>query len=139
MVDRSTFLQSYSRLMVRSWASDEYFNKILDDPRSALNDVGIDVPSDAVINVIAVEPTGEGKLEDQLVRWELGEQTGTYDLILAKRPEDFDINDMALSDNELDVIAGGADLIGDDPGYYAEDGGGCSTYCCCCTPCCCCT
>ena len=135
MVDRSTFLHSYSRLMVRSWASEEYFNKVVENPKAALADVGIEVPSDATVNVITVKPTGQGKLEDQLTYWEKGEASGHYDLFLAERPDDFDINDMALSDNELEVIAGGTQIA-----PIEADGGGCSsTYCCCCTPCCCCT
>ncbi len=133
MIDRSTFLHSYSRLMVRSWASDEYFKKVVEDPKAALAEVGIEVPSDATVNVITVKPSGEGKLEDQLTYWEKGEASGQYDLFLAERPDDFDINDMALSDNELEVVAGGLEAV-------VADGGGCSsTYCCCCTPCCCCT
>ncbi len=137
MIDKSTFLQSYSRLMVRTWASDEYFEYVVENPREALSGYGIEVPETGHVSVVLLEPTGEGSIDDQIEAWERGEESGQYDLLLAKKPDDFDINDMALSDNELDVIAGGVQQAEE----MAPIAGGCSScdYCCCCTPCTCCT
>lgn len=121
MSDQSGFLQAYSQLVVRTWASEEYLDYVQRDPHAALNEVGLEVADDATVNVTLVESTGNGKIEDQIARWEEGARTGVYEIVIANRPEDFDINDMALSEDQLELAAGG-------------DG----FYCCSCTPCCCC-
>lgn len=115
-----TFTQAYSALVVRTWTGEDYLNLLQTNPHAALAEVGIDLPSSAIVNVTVMEPTGHGKVEDQIERWEEGERTGIYNLFIPQRPED--LEDMPLADESLLEVAGGS-------GYY----------CCCCTPCCCCT
>lgn len=121
MSEQANFLQAYSQLVVRTWASEEYLDYVQNDPHGALNEIGLPIAEDATVNVTLVDSTGNGKIEDQIERWETGERTGVYELVIANRPDDFDISDFALTEEQLENAAGGA-------GYY----------CCCCTPCCCC-
>lgn len=124
-VNSTAFTQAYSSLVVRSWTSEDYLDLLKSAPHAALAEVGLDLPSSATVNVIIMEPTGHGKVEDQVERWEEGERTGVYDLFIPHRPED--LEDLALADESLVGVAGGLEAVEGD------------NYCCCCTPCCCCT
>jgi len=73
-----------AKAIARAWTDDHYKAKLLSDPRSALTDVGIDVPAGTTMNVI--ENT-----------------TDTRHLVLAAAP----INASELSTEELALIAGG--------------------------------
>lgn len=121
MSENANFLQAYSKLVARTWASDEYLDALKNHPHNVLSEIGLEIPADADVEVRVVAATGDGKIEDQIARWEKGQETGFYEIVIAERPEDFDIEDMELSDAQLDAVAGG------------------DYYCCCCTPCCCCS
>jgi hypothetical protein len=114
--------------MAMSWADDEYKDRLLQEPRQVLAEAGIAVPQNAQVNVITVasEEHGKGKIEDQIIMWEKGELTGTFDLLVPLKPVGWTPENVALTDEQLAAVAGGAEAM-------------ISISCCCCTPCCCCT
>jgi hypothetical protein len=128
VLDKSAFVQNYSRVMAMSWADDEYKDRLLQEPRQVLAEAGIAVPQNAQVNVITVasEEHGKGKIEDQIIMWEKGELTGTFDLLVPLKPVGWTPENVALTDEQLAAVAGGAEAM-------------ISISCCCCTPCCCCT
>jgi hypothetical protein len=120
MLDKSVFIQGYSKIMALSWVDEDYKSRLLNDPRSVLAEAGIATPEGARISVVTLDASGEGSIQDQLALWEEGESTGVYQLHVPLRPANFDPDDVVLSDTQLEAVAGGV------------------IACCCCTPCCCC-
>lgn len=116
-MNQEQFVQSYSKVIGQSWADDQYMTRLMTDPKSVLAEAGISIPRTAQLNVVKVEPTGQGKIENQIALWEAGERTGVYELHVPNKS-----GDLALSDEQLSAVAGGATDIN-----------------CCCCPCCCCT
>jgi hypothetical protein len=111
-VDKETFVLNYGKLVARTWQDPEYLNALKNDPIGTLKEAGIDVPDNATVRVVIMEPTGAGSGDEQWEYWQKGEESGVYDLFVPTKPEDLDSAAMAQS-------------------------GG--TYTCSCTPCCCCT
>ncbi len=126
MFDKSAFVQGYAMVTHRSWEDESYFNRLLKEPGSVLKEAGIETRPDAKVNVITLEISGQGKIDDQLALWQKGEETGTYQLLVPLKPENYNPDDFPLSDEMLQSVAGGA----------MKKGGG---NCCCCCPCCSCT
>lgn len=119
-MDKENFIHNYSKVIGQSWADDQYMDRLLKEPKSVLAEAGITVPAGAQLKVVRVEPTTQGKIESQVMVWEAGERTGTYELRVPIKDPNF-----ALSDEQLAAVAGGAASAID--------------ACCCCCPCCCCT
>lgn len=130
MFNKEEFIRNYSHVTAQTWASDDYLKKLIAEPKTVLAEAGIQTRPDARINVITMQAsqTGSGSLDGQVQRWVMGEQTGVYDFVLSLRPEGWEPGNVALSDMQLDAIAGGAAASTDV-----------SISCCCCTPCTCCT
>ena len=130
MLDKSAFVQSYSRVMALSWADEDYMKRLIAEPRQVLSEAGIATPESAKVNVITVSPEeqGKGKIEDQIIMWEKGDLTGTYDLLVPLKPADWSPSNIELSDEQLAAVAGGL-----------EQANALSISCCCTTPCTCCT
>jgi hypothetical protein len=125
MTTHSDFIQNYSRIVATSWVDDGFFNELLADPKSTLDENGLITPDDAEVRVVTIpaDETGAGNIEGQYLRWQEGESTGVYELYISLKPEDFDPENVSLSEAQLEAVAGGAVDVS----------------CCCCTPCCCCT
>ena len=109
MLDKSAFVQSYSRVMALSWADEDYMKRLIAEPRQVLSEAGIATPESAKVNVITVSPEeqGKGKIEDQIIMWEKGDLTGTYDLLVPLKPADWSPSNIELSDEQLAAVAGG--------------------------------
>lgn len=124
MSSQSEFIQNYSKVVARTWVDDSFLNELLDNPKATLDENGLTTPEGADVQIVTVPAgeTGSGSIEGQYSRWEAGEESGTYELHISLKPDDFDPENVNLSESQLDAVAGG--LL---------DG------CCCCTPCCCCT
>ena len=61
MLDKSAFVQSYSRVMALSWADEDYMKRLIAEPRQVLSEAGIATPESAKVNVITVSPEEQGK------------------------------------------------------------------------------
>lgn len=124
------FVQNFARVTALTWVDEEYKNRLLNDPRETLLEAGIITPPDAEVRITEVQPEqfGTGNVEGQIARWHEGEKTGVYEFALALKPDDFDPDNVALSDMQLDVVAGGL-----------QDAEAIDVSCCSCTPCTCCT
>lgn len=127
---RSDFLQRYANIVAMSWADDNYLHRLLKDPNSILKEAGISVKESDRINVVTMESkdSGRGAIEDQIQLWEKGSRTGSYDLLIALKPEGWTPENVELTDSQLMAVAGGL-----------EEASSIDISCCCCTPCCCCT
>ncbi|MCA9937959.1 MAG: hypothetical protein KC418_04915 [Anaerolineales bacterium] len=127
---KSDFLQRYANVVAMSWADEDFLHRLVKEPVVVLREAGIGINEDARVNVITIESkdSGRGAIEDQIELWEKGAQTGSYDLLVAMKPEGWSPENIELADSQLMAVAGGL-----------EEAAGIDISCCCCTPCCCCT
>ena len=117
--ERAEFVNAYTRALITAWSSEDYASRLEADPKSALREVGLELPADATVDLVRVIPEGqhEGNLDVQIDLWERGLETGIYELHVPETPQ---IDTSELSEGDLDSIAAGG------------------VYCSCC-PCCSCT
>ncbi|MBN1201273.1 MAG: hypothetical protein JXJ20_05395 [Anaerolineae bacterium] len=118
----SAFVKAYAALLKATWTEGEEFqDELLSEPEKVVREFGLN-PGDAQINVIT-EIQEEGTVEDQARLWEEGKKKGSIDLYVPLSVPEGALDDVELSDEDLEMVAGG----------------GCTcTGCCTCTPCCCC-
>jgi hypothetical protein len=118
--ERAEFVNAYTRVLITTWSDDAFAGRLDTDPAAALRECGIDLPAEAIVDVLRVIPEGEqeGSLDVQIEAWERGAETGHYSLYVPGTPQ---VDTAELSESDLDSIAAG---------LFA---------CCCCCPCCCCT
>jgi len=116
MVDRSSFVQGYTKILTNAWSDESFASQLQDDPKPILAEYGLDVPDDATVVVVASEGT-DGSVDDQVAIWEEGASTGTYTLYVPVVPA---VEAGELSDADLEAVAGAGDV----------------DLCCCCCPCC---
>src|ERR1700757_4007484 len=114
--ERSQFVGAYTKLLTNAWSDEAFMNKVRSSPAAALEEVGLNVPAGATIDI--EDSQGEGNLDEQVCLWEEGSKTGKITLYVPEVPQ---IDTAELSEAELAGVAGG------------------DTYCCCCSPCCTCT
>lgn len=117
---REAFIDAYTKALLATWSSDEYAARLESDPRGALAEVGLILPSDATIEVTrdgagvdAGQP--DARLDRQVALYETGLDDGHFAFHIPATPQ---IDTSALDADDLAGISGGM-------------------YCCCC-PCCCC-
>lgn len=118
-MEKEAFMKAYARVLAKVWNKDDdsFQKSLLADPEAVLKSEGLDSQG-AKVNVIT-EITADGTLDDQVRLWNDGVKSGNIDLYVPlTQPED--VEDMDLTDAELENVAGGGDC------------------CCTCTPCCCC-
>jgi len=122
--ERAEFVNSYTRLLITAWSSDEFAARLAADPRAAIGEVGLAVPEGGVVVIDReLEANGEGSLDGQIALWEEGSITGRFELHVPQTPQ---IETSELSESDLEAIAAGTD-----------DSSSFSVSCCSC-PCCCC-
>lgn len=120
--EKNEFVNSYTKALVTSWSSEEYTGRLMENPQLGLREVGLEVPATARVEIVRSIPeetdpssTG-GHLDRQIALWQVGLDTGYYQLYLPDTPQ---VDTESLDLDELSDVAGG-------------------TSCCCC-PCSCCT
>lgn len=116
---RKSFVDSYSRAVLTSWADEAYVQRLQQDPRAALAEVNLDLPAGATIDVVRHEGTsvdqGSGDLSSQVALYEEGLRTGRFVLHFPETPQ---IDTSELDTSELTSVSAGTE------------------YCCCCCPSC---
>ncbi|MET9634293.1 hypothetical protein ABZX92_43250 [Lentzea sp. NPDC006480] len=110
---RVTFVAAYSRVLSHAWSSDEFTERLLDQPKQVLNENGLETPADAAVEIVRARDS-DPDLATQIALWESGFATGRFVLYVPDMPQ---INTQDLWDSDLDSMAGGAGA------------------CCCCSPC----
>jgi hypothetical protein len=115
--DRASFVASYTKILANAWSDDSFRQRLVDDPKAALAENGLEVPEGGTVTVVN-SVAGDASLDEQVELWDEGTKTGNYRLYVPAEPQ---VDTSELSDNELKAAAGG------------------DTYCCCCSPCCTCT
>ncbi|NVM57429.1 MAG: hypothetical protein HWN51_04855, partial [Desulfobacterales bacterium] len=114
---------AYARILGRVWKEEDDFKAgLLANPEETLKAEGLD-PQDAKVSIIT-EIKEQGTLDDQIRLWEEGLSSGSIDLYIPPAPPKDAFEDVELTEEELELVAGG----------------GCCTCAasCTCTPCCCC-
>lgn len=116
---RAEFVNAYTRALITAWSSEEYAQKLAQDPSTALREAGLELPAGAEIVLVRTVPEGEYEpsLDAQVALYEQGLSTGRYELHIPETPQ---VNMAELSEGDLDAVTAG------------------DIYCCCC-PCCCCS
>jgi hypothetical protein len=118
--ERAEFVNTYTRVLITAWSSEDFSNRLAQDPKAALAEAGLAIPADASVEIVrtVTEGSSEATLDSQVQLWETGLATGRYVLYVPETPQ---IDMAELSEGDLDAVAAGL------------------TIACCCTPCCCCT
>jgi len=57
MVDRSSFVQGYTKILTNAWSDEGFAEQLQSDPKAVLAEYGLDVPDDATVVVVASEGT----------------------------------------------------------------------------------
>jgi len=116
---RTEFVNTYTRVLITAWSSEEYSAKLDNNPREALAEAGLEVPAGAKIVLVRNVPEGhsDSNIDVQVSLYERGLQSGTFEFHIPETPQ---IDMAELNEGDLDSIAAG------------------DINCCCC-PCCCCT
>ncbi|WP_018157115.1 hypothetical protein [Demetria terragena] len=120
--NKNQFVDAYTKVLLTSWSSDEYSQRLDSDPRAALAEAGLVLPADAKVTITrgsaepaTTEDAKQSRLDNQVALYETGLETGVFEFHLPSTPQ---IDTSELEDAELEGAAGGT--------------------CCCCCPCCCC-
>ena len=50
--DQTEWQKAYSKVVAKAWSDSDYKNKLLNDPRAALSDMGLEVPTSLNISVM---------------------------------------------------------------------------------------
>jgi hypothetical protein len=116
--ERAEFVNGYTRVLIATWSDDDFAQRLDSHPAAALRECGIELPAEAVIEVLRIIPDDaqEANLDVQIEAWERGIETGRYLLHVPDTPQ---IDTAELTGSDLDSI-------------MAAMGA-----CCCCCPCCC--
>lgn len=117
--ERAEFVNTYTRVLITAWSSEDFSNRLAQDPKAALAEAGLAIPADAEVDIVrTVADSPEASLDSQVQLWETGIATGRYVLYVPETPQ---IDMAELSEGDLDAVAAGLVVA------------------CCCSPCCCCT
>lgn len=118
--ERADFVGGYTRAVINAWSNEEFAAALESNPKTALAEVGIDIPSDATVTVDRGNPTPEQEadcdIDQQVKLYQDGQATGKYVFLIPSTPQ---LETEELSEEDLVGVAGGDS--------------------CCCCPCCCCT
>jgi hypothetical protein len=116
--ERAEFVNTYTRVLITAWSSEDFSNRLGQDPKAALAEAGLAVPEGAQVDIVrsVTEGSPEASLDSQVQLWETGIATGRYVLYVPETPQ---IDMAELSEGDLDAVAAGLVIA------------------CCCTPCCC--
>jgi hypothetical protein len=115
---RSEFVDSYTRLLITAWSSEEFAGRLETDLQGALAEVGLTVPANATLERIRDVPEAKqrGGLNVQIEAWERGLESNHFYFYIPDTPQ-VDVSE--LTEGDLEGVAAA--------GTYA---------CCCCCPCC---
>jgi hypothetical protein len=118
--ERAEFVNAYTRVLITAWSSEDFANRLGQDPKAAVAEAGLVIPADATVEIVRNVSDGspEATLDSQVQLWEQGIASGHYVLYVPETPQ---IDMAELSEGDLDAVAAGL------------------TIGCCCTPCCSCT
>jgi hypothetical protein len=118
--ERAEFVNAYTRVLITAWSSEDFSNRLAQDPKAALNEAGLSIPASATVEIVrsVTDSSPEASLDSQVQLWETGIASGRYVLYVPETPQ---IDMAELSEGDLDAVAAGL------------------TIACCCTPCCTCT
>ena len=116
--ERTEFVNAYTRALISAWSSEDFSQRLAQDPKAALTEVGLNIPAGAQVELIRTIPadTGaEADIDTHVALWESAHSTGRYELHIPETPQ---IDMAEFSAGDLDAAVA-------------------PTACCCCTPCCC--
>jgi hypothetical protein len=102
--DRAAFVDAYTKVLTSCWSSEDFAQKLENDPHAALAEGGLRVPAGAEVEIVR-NVVGEPDLEQQIALWIEGGRTGRYLLHVPATPR---IYTRELTDNDLGSVAGGS-------------------------------
>jgi hypothetical protein len=121
-LERTEFVNAYTRALITAWSSEDFSQRLAQDPKAALTEVGLNIPASAEVELIRTTPAdtgGEADIDIHVALWESALSTGHYELHIPETPQ-------------IDM----AELIEGDLGAIVDVTA--PTYCCCCPGSCCC-
>jgi hypothetical protein len=116
---RAEFVNTYTRLLITAWSSEEFSQQLATDPRAALAEAGLEIPAGGEVVLVRTIPDAKhgGNLDLQVALWEKGLASGRYELHIPETPQ---LDTVELDEDDLSGVGSGG-------------------FACCCCPCSCCT
>ena len=101
--ERTEFVNAYTRALITAWSSEDFSQRLAQDPKGALTEVGLNIPAGAEVELIRTisADAGEGDIDTQVALWESALSTGHYELHIPATPQ---IDMAELIEGDLDVI-----------------------------------
>src|SRR4051794_18364874 len=86
---RTEFVNTYTRVLITAWSSEEYSAKLDNNPREALAEAGLEVPAGAKIVLVRNVPEGhsDSNIDVQVSLYERGLQSGTFEFHIPETPQ----------------------------------------------------
>jgi hypothetical protein len=103
--EREEFVRAWGTILMKSWEDDEFKARFHEDPKSVMDENGLEVQDDARINLEAPPEYAGPDLELQIQLYEEGRETGTY---LFYVQEANVLRTQEISEAELEGVAAGA-------------------------------
>lgn len=113
MTSAKDFRDIYLQFLIKDWTDEAFSQRIDSDPRSALAEVGLELPANVTVQVVRhaagevdpyAEQGNEAALDVQAALYEKGLETGVMQLHLPAAPTS---EGAELSETELDEVAAG--------------------------------
>jgi hypothetical protein len=108
--ERTEFVNAYTRALITAWSSEDFSHRLAQDPKTALTEVGLNIPAGAQVDLIRTIPAetgGDASIDTQVALWEAALSSGHYELHIPETPQ---VEMAELSEGDLDAVAAGIDI-----------------------------
>jgi hypothetical protein len=88
--ERTEFVNAYTRALITAWSSEDFSQRLAQDPKAALTEVGLNIPASAEVELIRTSPAGTGgeaDIDTHVALWESALSTGHYELHIPEAPQ----------------------------------------------------
>jgi hypothetical protein len=105
--ERTEFVNAYTRALITAWSNEDFSHRLAQDPKTALTEVGLNIPAGAQVDLIRTIPAdGEADIDTQVALWEAALSSGHYELHIPQTPQ---VEMAELTEGDLDALAAGFD------------------------------
>ena len=103
--EREEFVRAWGTVLMKTWEDDDFKSRFQDDPKSVLNEHGLDIQDDAEIKLESPPEDAGPDLEKQIDLYEEGRDSGTYVFYVQESSQ---VKTQEVSESELEGVAAGA-------------------------------
>ena len=103
--EREEFVRAWGTILMKSWEDDDFKSRLHDDPKSVMQENGLEVQDDAQINLESPPEDAGPDLERQIDLYEEGRDSGSYTFYVQESSQ---VQTQEVSEKELEGVAAGA-------------------------------